>query len=216
MLSAVNANTDEQLAELSECLKKTKDCEIVATLRQFAESTNGDVHEVEVQQITTVSKNVINVNGDMVYVELSEKNGSLNDLKKIRTMWQAVLNRGTVRFLQGNANDYGITIDLICSELENSRAYVISLFNPTFMAGEDHGISLALSLDSFAFGVERVTLSEIEYEEEQRAAREAQEYTYTDMDEEYDTEDVEDEDGIGFTSRDDIISNDDLITPVKD
>lgn len=212
MLSAVNANTKEQLAELSECLKKTKSCEVVATLKQFAESANGKVQSVDIQTVTAVSKNLINVNDGLVYAELSEREGSLNDLKKIRSMWQAVLNRGTTCFMRGEANDYGIAIDLICSELENGKVYCVSFFNPSFMAGEDRGISFATPIEQFMFGIEELSLSEIEYEEELRAES-GYGSTYTDMDEE-ESGDTEDDDT--FASRDDIISNEDLITPVKD
>lgn len=222
MLSAVNANSQERLDELALCLKKTKECSVVATLRQLAESANGEVQSVDIQSVATEAQNLINVEGDLVYAEISEKNGSITDIKRIRAMWQAFLNRGTVRFLKGEANDYCITIDLIKSELEDSKAYCLSFFNPEFMAGEDHGISLATRFEDFNFGIEDVTLSEIEYEEEQLQAANGksgngyESQSYTEMDEEeYDDDDDEDEND-EFTSRDDVISNDDLISPVKD
>lgn len=172
MLSAVNANEQKQLDELSECLKKTKNCQVVATLRQFAEDRNGEIQSVDIQQAAADSVNTINVSGNLVYAELLEPEEPLNDdtvlnnLKKIKAMWQAVLNRSTVLFLQGKPCDYRITIDLICAELENNKVYCISFFNPTFMASEDHGISLAVPLENLMFGIEEMTLQEIEYEEE--------------------------------------------------
>ena len=216
MLSAVNANSNEQLAELSECLKKTQSCDVVATLKQFAESANGEIQSVDIQTVTTVSKNAINVNDGLVYAELTEREGSINDLRKIRSMWQAVLNRGTVKFLQGAANDYGITIDLICSELENSKVYCLSFFNPNFMSGEDRGISLAVPIEQFMYGIDSVTLSEIEYEEEQRAMSEGRSgngygFTYTDMDDDADGDDDEDNE---YTAAD-VIDNNDIINPLR-
>lgn len=221
MLSAVNANTQEQLDELALCMKKTKECTVVATLRQVAESASGEVQSVEIQSVTAECQSVINVEGDFVYAEITEKNGSINDIRRIRALWQAFLNRGTVRFLKGEANDYCITIDLIKDELEISKVYCVSFFNSTFMAGEDHGISIATKFEDFNFGVDDVTLSEVEYEEElERAAKGSsgngyESQSYTEMDEEeYDDDDEDENDD--FTSRDDVISNDDLISPVKD
>ena len=221
MLSAINANTEKQLSELSECLKKTQSCDVVATLKQFAESGDGKVTSVDIQTVSTVSKNAINVNEGLVHAELTEREGSINELKKIRAMWQAVLNRGTVRFLRGEANDYGITIDLICSELENSKVYCVSFFNPSFMAGEDRGISLAVPIDQFMYGIENVTLSEIEYEEEQQAMAERKSgngyngSTYTDMDDEEEDEERDDEEQDDEYTKTDFISNEDIVNPLK-
>lgn len=217
MLSAINANTERQLAELSECLKKTQNCDVVATLKQFAEGADGKVTSVDIQTVSTVSKNAVNVNEGLVHAELTEREGSINELKKIRAMWQAVLNRSTVRFLRGEANDYGINIDLICSELENGKVYTISFFNPIFMAGEDRGISFATPLDQFMYGIESVTLSEIEYEEEQLAMAKGKSGngysggTYTDMDEETENGEEQNDD----YTKSDFISNDDIINPLK-
>lgn len=213
MLSAINANTPEQLAELSECLKKTQSCNVVATLKQFAENINGEVTSVDIQTVATVSKNIVNVCDGLVHAELTEREGSINELKKIRAMWQAVLNRSTVCLLRGEANDYGITIDLICSELQNGKVYCISFFNPQFMAAEDKGISLAGSLENFVYGVEKLSLAEVEYEEELRKMSD-EGMTYTDMDEEEETDETDEEYNDEYMDND-VVSNDDLINPLK-
>ena len=211
MISSINLNSDETMETLKTCVEKVQKCGVVATLRQGMEASDGTGRELVLttQAVeTAVNEIYVNMEDGYVYFHIHEVDGNFFDLKKIRILWDAMVKHNSEQNIKGQPADYFLTIDLIKPELENSRSYCVSIINPIF-AAEDDGeiifVGLAFANNRFEFGIEEVSLVDIEYEEE--LYKEAQASRLEDAYGEYDDEDYSYDDA---EVSEEILSNDEF------
>lgn len=199
MLRIIEANSTEELADLKTVLQKTSLCDAVVTLKQFMTLRDGSMNNVEVKQETTPVEAVVYMDDNLVRVTLKATEDKSKDILRLRSMWDIALQRGTQKALEGKPNDYAVVLDLVKPELEDSRVYVLSFFRPLFMSTEEEGLVLLFDAESVYFGIEEMTLDEIEYEEELMAESDADERDAGVADDYYDDDDdsEENEDVIG-------------------
>lgn len=166
MLRIIEANETEELSELRTVLQKTQLCDAVATLKQFLTLRDGTMNNVEVKQETTPVETTVFLDDNLVRVTLKATIDKSKDILRLRSMWDIALQRGTQKALEGKPNDYAVVLDLVKPELEDSRVYVLSFFRPLFMSTEEDELVLLFDASSAYFGIEEMTLGEVEYEEE--------------------------------------------------
>lgn len=211
MISSINLNSDETMEQLKICVEKVQKCGVVATLRQGMEAADGSGREIVLtSQAVDIAENDIYVNLEdgFVYFYIHEVDGNFFDLKKIRSLWDAMVKHNSEENLKGKPSDYFLTIDLIKPELENNMAFYLTMLNPIFAAEDDDQIifvGLALEKNRFGFGIDSVSLVDVEYQEE--LEKEAQAYKY----EEEEEDQYEDDDVLGGTNvSEDLLSNDEF------
>ena len=172
MISSINLNSDETVETLRQCIEKVQNCGVVTTLRQGMEAADGTGREIVIntQTVETAENEIyVNMEDGYVYLHIHEVDGNFFELKKMRLLWDAMVKHNSEQNIKGQPADYFLTVDLIKAELENSRSYCVSILNPIF-AAEDEGeivfVGLAFEDNRFEFGIENVSLVDIEYEEE--------------------------------------------------
>ena len=177
----------EETTELKEVLSKCRQCDCVVSLKQFIDNPNGGKNELVLQQNVCETNNVIYINGNYLYLSLTSATKNNTGLTKIRSFWETVLRRGTARIQEGRPNDYSLFIDLLCSEYDKGKIYIISTVDPIFVTMEEKSLSLVFSLDDFCFGKENLTRDEVEYESALQEGRDTNIFV-TDDEEEYEEE----------------------------
>lgn len=215
MISSINLNSDETMETLRECIEKVQNCGVVTTLRQGMEAGDGTGREIvlNTQAVETADNEIyVNMEDGYVYIHIHEVDGNFFELKKMRLLWDAMVKHNSEQNIKGQPADYFLTVDLIKAELENSRTYCVSILNPIF-AAEDEGeiifVGLAFEDNRFDFGIENVSLVDIEYEEElynEAKADRTEDMYGEDDDTLYDEDEVSDE----------ILSNDEFTDFIKD
>lgn len=161
-------NSQEELSDFKKVLYKVRECDIVVTLKRFIPRPDGKLNNMILQQSTCKIKSLININEEFIYLTLISSNKA--ELKKIKSMWETVLRRGTQTALESKQNDYALVIDLIKQELQYNTVYTLSFTQPVFVSREDDNRSTGLAefmlvfkADHVYFGIENLTLDEIEY-----------------------------------------------------
>lgn len=155
--------TDADFEELEEILSKVSNSNIVGTLRQAVEH-NGEYNFVDIEQAVSESKTVISINEGFIYFAV--QNVQNESVRRIQSMWDIVLQRGTGRFVKGEANDYVLTVDLVCNELEGKGlVYCISAIQPVFVSSDNtRTLMLAFPLENARCAKDEVSLYDVEYE----------------------------------------------------
>lgn len=155
--------TKEDFAELEEILSKVRSGNIIGTMRQ-AVKHNDEYSYVDIEQAVSESEAIVYINEGFLYVVV--QNVRNEQVRKIRTMWNMVLQRGTQRFVSGEANDYLLTIDLVCNELEGKGlVYCISAVQPVFVSSESNrALTLVFPINSVRCAKDEISLYDVEYE----------------------------------------------------
>ena len=88
------------------------------------------------------------------------------ELMGIKALFKIFLERATQNALKGEPNDYAMITDFVKQELQHNKVYTLSLIDPIFISMENDDCTLVYDMKDIHFGIEEVTLDEIEYQEE--------------------------------------------------
>lgn len=196
MVKLIDLNTDEDFAMYREVITKIADGNIVATLKQAVPHPDGGYTHMDIEQYVAVQRSLIQINGEFVYVTVRDM--ETPDCKKIKSMFNVMLQHGTQQFEKGAANDYVLTIEIAHTELHNGYIYILSCVQPVFISGEgDDDLTLVFLIGNVLVGKESVSIYDVEYEMDMREAREdnVHKFDFSD-DEELATEDDDNDDDL--------------------
>lgn len=167
MKKLIEIITDEDFKEFEEVLSKAREGHVVGTIRQVAKAADGKINYVDIQRSVAECRTMLQINGDFIYITMYNINRT--DVRKIKTMWNTVVQRGTNRFLQKQENDYVLTIDIVKDEAEKGYAYTISAIQPVFASSDgDTDLMLVFQLKDIWYSKDAVSIYDIEYEISQR------------------------------------------------
>lgn len=200
MRKLTELETEKDFAELEEILSKVRDGNIVGTMRQ-AVKHDGEYSYIDIEQAVSQSEAIVYINEGFLYITV--QNVRSEQVRKIKSMWNMVLQRGTQRFVKGEANDYLLAIDLICNELEGKGlVYCISGVQPAFVSSESNRtLMLVFPFDNVRCAKDEVSMYDVEYE---AALREESGNDVYKMDK-YDEDDEDDENGEAYEENNDFI-----------
>ena len=184
LLTREDNTPEEQLQILKECISECRHCNCVATVRQIAEIKPNEYRQMDMEQHIFETDCAVRINDGLAYVQLTT--GETGNLLHLRQMHEAVLKRGTEKFLQNQTNDYFLIMDLLKEDERLSIFYTFSLFQPQFFSLEHNTLEIALPIDRVHYFKEQLTRDEIEYEAMEQARE-----LYEDTEDEEDTIDYE-------------------------
>ena len=205
MKRLIDLQTPEDFSEFSEILSKISDSNIVGTLKQVAARPDGLYNYTDLQQAVADSKVVVQIDNGYLYVTV--QNLRRVDVRKLKTMWNTVLTRGTQQFRKGLANDYIMVIDIIKDELQKGFVYCITAAQPTFVSGDgDNDLMFAFSLENARCSKDEVSQYDVEYEAALREESGNEVYNFND-----DVDDDNNNSEDTFDENSDIIDNSSFI-----
>ena len=194
MIKLIDLTTDEDFEMYREVISKISNGNIVATLKQAIPHPDGGYTHVDIEQYVAVQKSIIQINGEFVYVTVRDM--ETPDCKKIKSMFNVMLQHGTQQFEKGAANDYVLTIEVACNELHIGYTYILSCIQPIFISGDgDEDLTLVFLIGNVLVGKEAVSIYDVEYEMDMREAREDNVHKF-DFGDEDDTSTDEDDDNL--------------------
>lgn len=184
MLSIAHITDEKELEDLNAVLSKTSECDTIATLKQMLERNDGTFNQQDLDNVVVApAKNHIFINERDGLAYLTITSSDKPQLKKVGYLWETMIKRGDTNYKKGKLNDYVVTVDLIYAELEKERVYNLSFLNPVFRSEEDGSLQLVFKLTNIFFGIERVTLDEVEYQMAEQEAYEDETSPYNNSDE---------------------------------
>lgn len=203
----VELETKDDFAELTEILSKVHNAHAVGTIKQAAIDKNGEYSYIDLQQDVAESKTIFQINGDYFYITI--QNLRRTDVKKMKTHWNTVLQRGTQQFKKGKENDYIFTIDVIQNELQVGFVYGISAAQPIFVSSDgDTDLVFVFPMENVMCSKSELSMYDIEYEESVREDSQNDVYNFKGEQEEEEKEEEFDE---TLDEAKEIISNDKYI-----
>ncbi len=163
MINMMEAHSQEALKELNLVLEKCRNCTCLVTLRQSIRRPDGEYNFLDLQNTAFDVKCTVNANEDFLYLTL--KTNETAELKRLKSLWETMLNRGKSSLLAGKPNDYLLSIDCIHQELERGIVYILAFEQPVFLSDENASMLLVFKMNKLTYGKEAISLEEIEYEE---------------------------------------------------
>lgn len=166
-------------SEFFECAERCQNCDLLVTIKQaiFGKSDEGktivtdmiDVEQMTVKTATTVYMDSNPADGiPYHYVRLLSVDKT--DLRRIYSLWETVLQRGTLMKQKGSVNDYILVFDLAHLNEEDGVMHYISYRNPVFLGMEERSLLLVVPFDNMQFNITTVDVvqiyDEVEYETE--------------------------------------------------
>lgn len=197
MKKLVDFGTQEDFLLFAKIIKKVAEGNIVATIKQV--SKNGDDYTFfDVQQTVAQTKVSVQINGDYVY--FTANNLMRTDVRKLKTLWNTVLQKGTQCFEKGEENKYLFQIDVLKNELEKGFVYSITGVQPIFVSGDgDKDLTFVFNINDVRCSEDEITMYDVEYEQSMRDASEDEVHRF---------EDTEEDDNVEETEEDELLSND--------
>lgn len=160
---------ETDLTDFESCLNKCSSCDCLVTLKKFIQVPNGEFNQLEIDKHIIPTKNSIKINNNYIYLTLNPVQDFIY-LKKIKSLWEQYLDRGTENFMQNKGNDFAFLLDLVTQDIENHLAYVLSFINPIFMAFDDETLEIAFTMDCMRYEIAEIDYAylqgEIDYEVE--------------------------------------------------
>lgn len=203
MKKLIELETDKDFEEFQEILSKVHEGHVLGTLKQVVAKPDGSYNYVDLQQNVAESKPILQVNGNYFYITI--QNLRRVDARKIQTMWNMVLQRGTGRFAKGEANDYVLTVDVIRNELQKGFVYCISAVQPIFVSGDgSNDLTLAFELTNVRCAKDEVSQYDVDYEAALREESGNEVYKISTYEDDFADNGEEER----FDENDDIVSND--------
>lgn len=214
MIKLIDLTTDEDFEMYREVISKISNGNIVATLKQAIPHPDGGYTHVDIEQYVAVQKSIVQINGEFVYVTVRDM--ETPDCKKIKSMFNVMLQHGTQQFERGAANDYVLTIEVACNELHIGYTYILSCIQPIFISGDgDEDLTLVFLVGNVLVGKEAVSIYDVEYEMDMREAREdnVHKFDFSDV-EDTSTDDDDDDDLLISDDGSDFVDTSDYTTGI--
>lgn len=210
LIKLTDLKTDEEFDMFKEVLSRISALgNTIVTLRQVSQNPDGSYKSIDLQQIGTETRALFRIDNTHCFVSIRGDSNS----KKIQSLWETVLQRGTSRFKKGQMNDYVLTIDIVAKEKNEDRTssydYILSCISPVF-GGLDgnNAYTYVFDIEDVRCAKVRVDYQAIDYE---IAIREESGDEVHNFDNSIDDSigDIIDEDE-EFDENDDILSNDNI------
>lgn len=163
MKRLIDLETDSEFQEFKEILSKVRAGNIIGTMKQAVSKGNGEYNYVDLQQIVGKATCIFQANGDYFYATVQGAGRATID--RLQSMWNTVLQRGTNRFLENQANDYIFTIDFAKDESEKGFFYCLSAVQPIFMSkAGNNSIMFVFSMNNVRCAKEEASIYDLDYE----------------------------------------------------
>lgn len=205
MLEVNKIKTQEQMNELYQVLEKVKECEAIISLRKYDNLSDGRKVEEELDSVKAEVQTLIWID-NRGFLNLALKSGDAGTLKRIQAMRETAGVRNHEQYKNGKLDDYFLFVDLVKSELEVNKVFILSMIQPLFASFEESsGIGntqLVFTLDCVSYEVAKVTLEEVEYAIEEQVMNDIEKI-----------KDIEKEES--FNENEGFINNDDFIDSEK-
>lgn len=154
---------DADFAELDEILYKIKHGQINATLKQGSQKEDGTYVYVDVQKVSSDANPLLQINNNYVYVII--RNGRMESVKRIKSLWDILLQRGTQRSLQGLPNDYVLILDCLNFNDKTEWYYGITCVQPIIVSMDaDGSITLCFDIADVNVTKEKVSIYDVNEE----------------------------------------------------
>lgn len=154
---------DADFAELDEILYKIKHGQTNATLKQGSQKEDGTYLYVDVQKVSSDANPLLQINDNYVYVII--RNGRTESVKRIKTLWDILLQRGTQRSLQGLPNDYVLILDCLNYDDKTGWYHAVTCVQPIIVSMDADG-SITLCFDIADVNVTKENVSIYDVDEE--------------------------------------------------
>lgn len=94
------------------------------------------------------------------------RNMKRGNIKEIQNLWKTVRDRGMARYLEGEDNDYYMTLDCVTIEESKERIYTFGSYRtPIFCSSDgDEDLCLVYVIDDCFIDVSRYDKKQVEYE----------------------------------------------------
>lgn len=191
MKRLIDLETDSEFQELKEVLEKVRSGNILGTMKQAVATPDGNYSYIDLQQIVGTANCLFQMNGDYFYITAQHVGRAT--VGRMKSMWNTVLQRGTQKFQNGEANDYIFAIDVAKDESEHGYFYCISAAQPIFMTKESSdSITFVFSMNNVRCVKEEASIYDVEYDVALREEADSDVYQFDigDFDDE-EEEDVE-------------------------
>lgn len=163
MKRLIDIESPEELNEFSEILSKISNSNIVGTLKQVLARPDGLYNYTDLQQAVSDSKVLVQIANGYLYITV--QNLRRVDVRKLKTMWNTVLARGTQQFRKGQANDYIMVVDIVKDELQKGFVYCITAAQPIFVSGDgDNDLVFVFPLENARCSKDEVSIYDVDYE----------------------------------------------------
>lgn len=191
MKKLVDFETQDDFLDFAKIIKKVANGDMVATIKQVAK--NGDTYNFfDVQQVVAQTKNSVQINGDFVYFVANDL--MRTDVRKLKTLWNTVLQKGTQCFAKGEENSYLFQIDILKNEIEKGFVFSITGVQPIFVSGDgDKDLTFVFNINDVRCSEDAITMYDVEYEQLMRDASEDEVHRFVSTEEDDIVEELEDE-----------------------
>lgn len=168
MKRLIDLSSNEDFAELSQILERLRHGDVVATLKQVMKKPDGSYAYADLQKMVVDKANpLLQMNGKWFYLTMQ----SINDqnTRKMHSMWNTVLQKGTQQAKAGKTNDYMMVIDVVRSDLEEGMArsfvYCITAIQPVICSPDGKGnLSFVFEIEDITCAKDPITAEELEFE----------------------------------------------------
>lgn len=168
MKRLIDLSSNEDFAELSQILERLRHGDVVATLKQVMKKPDGSYAYVDLQKMVVEKANpLLQMNGKWFYLTMQSIND--NNTRKMHSMWNTVLQKGTQQSKAGKPNDYMMVIDVVRSDLEDGQAkgfvYCITAIQPVICSPDGKGnLAFVFEIEDITCAKDTITAEELEFE----------------------------------------------------
>ncbi len=174
MKRLVDLQTDAEFAELSQILERVRHGDLVATLKQVVKKPNGEYGYIDLQkQAVNGINTILQSNDKWFYVTVQNVNDV--NVRRLQSMWQTVLQRGTQQNKSGAANDYLMVLDVVRTDIKDGAdegfIYGITALQPVFGHADGRSnLMFCFEMGDVSCSKEAFNTAEIEFEISEREA----------------------------------------------
>lgn len=168
MKRLIDLQTNEDFAELTQILERLRHSDVVASLKQVMKKPDGTYAYVDLQKMVVETANpLLQMNGKWFYLTMQSVND--NNTRKMHSMWNTVLQKGTQQNKAGKPNDYMMVIDIVRSDLEDGQSsgyvYCITGIQPVFCSPDGKGnLMFVFEIEDITCSKDAISAAELEFE----------------------------------------------------
>ena len=162
-LLELNLDDPKERKALDLVLKKIATGKVIATIKQIV--VNGDSYTSNVIQTAVAETNtLVDINQNLIYITV--RNLNKGSVKRLQNLWKTVLKRGTVRYKEGNENDYVMTVDCAYTDEHQGKSYLLGCFmTPIFCSGDgDEDLMFVVPAEDCFISIDRYSRQATDYE----------------------------------------------------
>lgn len=163
MKRLIDLQSDAEFAELDEILKKIRHGQINATLKQGSQNKDDTYSYIDIQKVSSDANPLLQINDNYVYIII--RNGRTESVKRIKSLWDTLLQRGTQRSVQGLPNDYVLILDCLRYDERTEWYHGVTCVQPIMVSTDADG-TLTMCFDISDVNVTKEIVSTYAVDEE--------------------------------------------------